>query len=351
MEVIKGVGVNDLYYNGMDLLRSRGLAEDSRNGRVLVMPTPVTSVYEQPTQRVLLDIKRAANPFFHLFESLWMLAGRDDVAALNNYITDFGTRFAEKDGRVHGAYGYRWRRAFGFDQLEAIVLRLRGNPQDRQCVLQMWDCFSENHDGNDDLLGDWKDRPCNTQVYFRVRSRVVGQDGAATGTEKFLDMTITCRSNDIVYGAYGANAVHFSILQEYVAGRVGAQVGVMYQISNNYHAYVDVLGRVGNPALTTYQSLSMKPLSMANDWSTWDEDLHMFMQWQRELVERGVTVPAQGYHNKWFTNTAEPMFLAHYLFKNAFRKEAESMAQLVEAEDWRAAAILWFAIRTSHRSR
>jgi thymidylate synthase len=54
-----------------------------------------------------------------------------------------------------------------------------------------------------------------------------------------LDLTVLCRSNDVVWGAYGANAVHFSVLQEYLAGRIGVDVGVMYQFSNNYHGYVD----------------------------------------------------------------------------------------------------------------
>ena len=45
-----------------------------------------------PCERVLLYPERNANPFFHLYESLWMLAGRNDVAGparyaknMNNY--------------------------------------------------------------------------------------------------------------------------------------------------------------------------------------------------------------------------------------------------------------------------
>jgi hypothetical protein len=75
------------------------------------------------------------------------------------------------------------------------------------------------------------------------------------------------------------------------------------------------------------------------------------MRWQRELVGQGITIPEQGYHNRWFANTAEPMFLAHHLFKSAFKQEAVSMAGLVEAEDWRVAALQWIATRTNHRSR
>jgi hypothetical protein len=49
--------------------------QGSRAGDVLVAPHPVMSVTSIPTERVLFDPARDANPFFHLFESLWMLAG------------------------------------------------------------------------------------------------------------------------------------------------------------------------------------------------------------------------------------------------------------------------------------
>jgi hypothetical protein len=49
--------------------------------KVLVSQTPVVTCYSAPTQRVLFSPMRDANPFFHLMEALWMLAGRDDVAS------------------------------------------------------------------------------------------------------------------------------------------------------------------------------------------------------------------------------------------------------------------------------
>jgi hypothetical protein len=50
-------------------------------------------------------------------------------------------------------------------------------------------------------------------------------------------MTVFCRSNDLIWGAYGANAVHMSILQEYVACGLARPVGHYWQVSNNYHVY------------------------------------------------------------------------------------------------------------------
>lgn len=373
MRVIEGEDVNELYWRGMNMLRSDGVDEDSRVGRVRVIPEGVISYYRRPRQRVLLDYKRAANPFFHLFESLWMLAGRNDIGALNRYITDFGTRFAEPDGTMHGAYGHRWRKALGFDQLDAIVARLKNNPRDRQAVLQMWDARNATDDdpfveaGANDLLGDWKDRPCNTHIYFRLRQEDPrkygidvsnpnpdGSDHAIMGVLDggTLDMLISCRSNDIVYGAYGANAVHFSILHEYMAGRVGATIGRMEQLSYNYHAYLDVLERVGCPDhLETYAGHDITPLPMGKDWSVWDSDLKYFMSWQKTMVEAGVMETGGQYANPWFRTTAEPMFAAHFKWKNAMHKEARKIAETILADDWRFAALRWFDQRSDARSR
>lgn len=353
MRVIEGLDVNELYWRGMHMLRSEGVEQESRVGRVLVMPEPVCSVYKKPRQRVLFDYRRGANPFFHLYESLWMLAGRDDVAALNRFITDFGTRFAEEDGKVHGAYGHRWRRALGFDQLNAIVERLRANPNDRQAVLQMWDATNTDdgdpleHTGCNDLLGNWKDRPCNTHVYFRVRNSTK----SLVDPQPVLDMMISCRSNDIVFGAYGANAVHFSILQEYMAGRIGVDVGRMEQVSFNYHAYLDVLERVGQPSyLETYEGHDVRARRMGLHWDEWDKDLEQFFLWHRELVERG-NDSQRSYANQWFADTARPMFLSHFKFKNAMHGEANKIAATVAADDWRRAALQWFEQRHNARAR
>ena len=83
----------------------------SRYGPVLVHDGPVTTSYDRPAERVIFWAARDANPFFHLFEALWMLQGRDDAA----FVARFAKRmleFAEPDGRVHDAYGRRWRAHF-----------------------------------------------------------------------------------------------------------------------------------------------------------------------------------------------------------------------------------------------
>lgn len=215
---------------GIQLLRDHGEWSSSRAGDVIVLPKPLMTELRQPWQKVLFSPLRNANPYFHLVESVWMLAGDNAVEVLSTMLPRF-RQYAD-GGKVHGAYGRRWlghwgRGGSGLDQLTAVVDRLRANPLDRQCVISMWDPPA-------DLFGDWHDRPCNTHIYLRCHP-IPNFSGSWR-----LDLTVCCRSNDAVWGAHGANAVHFAVLLEYLAGRLGMTMGHMYQLSNNYHAYRDV---------------------------------------------------------------------------------------------------------------
>jgi thymidylate synthase len=229
VKVIRATHVDDALCQGLQHLADAGVIEDSARGPVIVAATPVTTHFVHPMNNASLCPIRDANPFFHLVEALWMLSGQSDARMLDPYIKGFSARVAEEDGYDHGAYGFRWRSSLGFDQLEHIIQMLTNDPTTRQAVLQMWDAGLDSHD----LRGVWKDRPCNTHVYFRI----INTD--------YLDMTVCNRSNDIIWGAYGANAVHFSFLQQYMASRLGLKANSYYQVSNNFHAYVSELNNLG----------------------------------------------------------------------------------------------------------
>src|SRR5688572_28116409 len=219
MKVLEVRNVHHALQVGMPLLADEGIRGTSRNGPVIAVPYPVTTIYHSPLERVLFWPQRDANPFFHLYESLWMLGGRNDLAPLTRYVKTFA-QFSDDGETLWGAYGFRWRKWFGVDQLEEVIQRLRKDPNDRRAVIGMWDPKM-------DLTRAGKDLPCNMMISVQV---VRGR----------LDITVFCRSNDIIWGAYGANAVHFSFLQEYLAVRIGVPVGIYYQVSVNWHAYPQV---------------------------------------------------------------------------------------------------------------
>ena len=199
--------VNDAFSEVWHWLPKVSTTETSRNGPVMVADEPVITEYLCPTERILWNARRDANPVFHLMESLWMIAGADHV----DWLSQFNSRmkeYAESDGRIHGAYGARWHL-----QIPGLIQMLKTKPDTRQAVLQMWDWTR-------DLFGDWKDRPCNTHIYFDRRHDA-------------LNMTVCCRSNDSLWGAYGANAVHFSMLQEFNVGRKSVNL-VIVTIVNRF---------------------------------------------------------------------------------------------------------------------
>lgn len=206
----------------------------SRVGDVLQVSYPFLLTYRNPLQRVLFNNIRDSNPFFHLFESLWMLAGRNNVAPLAYYSSNVA-KVASDDGKTfNGAYGYRWRHPSGIamtyhdavnekDQLPIIIDQLKRKPDSRRAVLSMWNV-------DDDLLkiDVTKDVCCNTHAYFLLRKAADGY---------VLDMTVCNRSNDLIWGMLGANVVHFSFLQEYLAAHIGVGVGHYHQFTNNLHVY------------------------------------------------------------------------------------------------------------------
>jgi hypothetical protein len=320
---------------GVRLLLDHGVEETSRAGPVLVAPWPVTTTYERPWERVLLSPVRDANPFFHLAESLWMLAGRRDAAFLNNFVRDFGERFAEGGGAIHGAYGARWRRDLGLDQLDHVAAVLRRDPSSRQAVIQMWDA-GESHD----LDGAWRDRPCNTHIYLRVR-------------EGRLEMTVCCRSNDIIWGAYGANAVHLSVLQEYLAALVGVPMGTYCQVSNNFHAYLSELDRLrqraglgtlgGLPAALAHTQDVRRPhVPLVRSPAHFDGELRVMLSaWE----DGGTNFETVQVANPWLTTVAWPVLMAHRGWRGRDAQETDLWLSNIQDENWRAACTDWVGRR------
>lgn len=335
MQVLVVNNVTEALGRGIDYLLKDGVEEDSRNGTVLVAPGPVCTVYLNPLQRVLFSPVRDANPFFHLMESLWMLAGRNDIA----WPQLFNQRFKEYSDNGYtawGAYGWRWFDFFGYDQISAVIDELRKNPKSRRCVVSMWNAWVEYAgDEKEDLTADLhvattggKDVPCNTHIYFDIRN-------------DRLNMTVCNRSNDIIWGAYGANAVHMSILQEYMANILGVEVGEYRQFSNNYHAYLDAypraeLARIEVDCHTScqYGLPSASPIKLVEiSAEDWQKDLKWFMDRAK---------PRREYKSRFIDEVAEPMFVAHQMHKNGQTEKAISHLDKNMAEcDWKLACIGW----------
>ncbi len=336
MQVVYSRNINDAFLLGVDLLNRDHVIEESRAGKVYVHPEPVTTVYGKPKERVLFNSERNANPFFHFAEGLWMLTGKNDLKTMEYY----NKRMAEysEDGKIlWGAYGWRWKSYFQFDQLELIIDKIinayNKGINERRLVLQMWD-------PKGDLPSRGPDVPCNTTIYFKMD---VKQDK--------LDMTVCNRSNDIIWGAYGANVVHMSMLHEYVARFSGLEVGKYYQVSNNFHSYVDKF----NPLFeeleardtfdfytlrylidhNPYKIDKVKPFDMASNSiskETWDKELNLLLEGKRSNFEE-----------PFFELVAVPILNSWDFYKRGQVDQAILEIQDCHATDWCRAGLDWLS--------
>jgi thymidylate synthase len=302
--------------------------EQTRNGPALVFPEPVTTTYLRPTERVLFHAGRDANPIFHLMEAIWMLAGRNDVAFLEQFNRTIG-QYSDNGEVFNAAYGHRWRKHFGHDQLIEVINILRADPKSRQAVIQMWD--------DKDLTKQTKDKACNTQVVFSIRG------------DFFLDMTVFNRSNDIWWGAYGANAVHFSVLQEFVATSVGMQVGVYRQISNNLHLYTELYDAkkyVNSPpnahVYDHYSNYLVKPLPLMLDGHyqsfLWDAEEFCTKPFNDKIV----------YRHPFFQGVAVPMATVSAMRRGKVT-DGRGYASKIKAPDWKNATLQWINNREAKK--
>lgn len=346
---IRTTNVNQALAEALITIRDEADKETSRNGDVLVFREPVMTTYDRPTERVLFSPLRDANPFFHFFESLWMLAGRDDVE-FPAYFAGNMRNYSDDGKTFYGAYGARWRNWFGYDQLVLLAKELKERPDTRRAVLAMWDGGNPAHldEGGEwertrdgDLMkaiANGKDVPCNTTAYFD------GRGGK-------LNLTVCCRSNDLWWGAYGANAVHFSVLQEYMAAWVGLPVGEYRQFSNNLHLYTNVVDPIRLSEFAEdaeshdyyEQEPRVKPFPLVNtDIETWNRDLSLFF----ENLDNNPVRPK--FKDVFFTSVVWPMYRA---WRKRKEKEGTGLedARVIGARDWKRAAIQWIERREARK--
>lgn len=328
----------------LQLMEEKAEKQDSRNGFVFVYPLPLITLYEYPLERVLFWAQRDANPFFHFFEALGFLAARVDV----QFYANFAKQIAQysDDGKIlWGNYGVRWREWFDRDQLFWAINRLKKDPNDRRVVISMWDGFKDPQKADD----NGKDTPCNTNIFVNIRNG------------KFC-MQVNCRSNDALFGALGANVVHMSMLQEYLASSIGVPMGWYAQSSFNYHIYNDFyqkmktrVSKLGdcvftptpdpikfNPYVeTSIRWPKVQPYPIMQNSDYWDKELLAFLDEPLELIKA---------KNTFFNDVAVPLYKAHHVYKKGHFDEAGYWAGKCEASDWRVAAAEWLHRRRIEKS-
>jgi thymidylate synthase len=171
---------------------------------------------ERPAERVLTIPGRNNNVFAQIAETLWVMAGRDDLAFLSRYLPR-AVDFSDDGATWRAAYGPRLR-AWGsrVDQLATVKTRIDEDPNTKRAVVSIFD------PGSDHI--ETKDVPCNNWLQF------IHRDGT-------LNLNVAVRANDAIWGFSGINVFEWSVLQELMAKATNNSVGTLSWFVGTLHVY------------------------------------------------------------------------------------------------------------------
>lgn len=190
-----------------------------------------------PRQRWVFSRQPAINPAFAIVELICLINGRNDAEVLNFWNPAL-PRFAGRTNTYQGSYGFRLKTNFGLDQLDSAYCALKGNPDSRQIVLQIWDPLTDFPAECGAPAGP--DIACNICALLKVR------DGR-------LEWTQVVRSNDLFRGV-PYDFVQFSALQEILAGWLGSGLGSYTHFSDSLHVYESDLTEFSYTPVSTESS-------------------------------------------------------------------------------------------------
>ncbi len=214
---------------------------------------------EQPLERYLFLPKRRNNVFAQFAETMWMLAGRNDIAWLSRYLPR-ASDYSDDGQTWHGAYGPRLRRWAGdVDQIDKVRRLLSEDRASRRAVMVLFDPVRDFEDS--------KDIPCNNWLSW------IARDGR-------LHLSVAIRSNDAMWGFSGVNAFEWSILQEVMAYWLGLEIGSATYFATSFHLYDHHFNRAkqigeGFHGLTPYDF----GISRATFQTRWDDFSAKLDQW------------------------------------------------------------------------
>jgi len=165
----------------------------------------------------LLTLRKIPLTMF-VAEQIWFIAGLRKPADFLRQYTKIWDSFTNPGDTVTVAYGYRWRKHFGRDQLGMLIKLLEKEPSSRHGVVSAWDPGTDG-------LGDTKRANVPCPFIFTVNIM-----------DDRLNLHNIVRSNDMMLGN-PADVSGFALLQCILAQRLGVRPGIYTHSISHAHIY------------------------------------------------------------------------------------------------------------------
>lgn len=237
------------------LLRHGYEEVNERTGKVIkaLQTGPVSFSIDLSSGILPLAGNRKLFPATAAAETAWYVSGLQDATLMMSHARVVWEKFVETwpDGSegpfVRNAYGYRWRRHFGRDQLQLAVDTLRKNPTDRRIWISAWDP-SEDGLGSVGQLNV----PCPVGFTFSI------QNGR-------LNSAYMLRSSDVFVGL-PYDVMGHAMLMACVANELNVCLGAMHFTLAHAHLY-EVHYGMALQSLASGLTFSNLPLLMGECWT------------------------------------------------------------------------------------
>lgn len=151
-------------------------------------------------------------------ETAWQFMGTKDPSWIMSKAPKIWGHFIE-DGELKTAYGYRWRKHFGRDQLLSAVSELQANPTNRQLYVSAWDPAVDGLGGEQP-----KNVPC--PVGFSL-----------TTSDGRLHCSMFLRSSDVFVGL-PYDVMGYALTTDALARTVGLVPGALHVTLAHPHYYM-----------------------------------------------------------------------------------------------------------------
>lgn len=248
--VLVGNSLDELLYKGLKELKTTE-ETDSRLGDKTKEILGMNILLNNPKNIWMLNESRKHNIFHQIFESLHVLVGNNKLSHLARFLPnckDFSDNWDGTEGTWRAGYGQRirWFQRDNngpleyyapddyVDQWRNVVNELKVHPNSRRAVIVLWDPMEDGKFPNS------LDYPCNDMIQFLIRNNK-------------LNMIVTQRSSDIIWGYSAINQVEFSLMMQLTASVLGCDLGTYRHQMGSFHIYDRHYERM-NEIINEYES-------------------------------------------------------------------------------------------------
>ncbi|CAI2552817.1 Thymidylate synthase [Apilactobacillus kunkeei] len=294
-------------------------------------------IISHPSERIILLHNRGNNIFALIAETIWVLAGHNDMEYLQRYLpraVDFSD-----DGKIwRAAYGPRLRNWHGVDQFKSVISRIKEDKNTKRAVMSI---FDPEIDYVDSL-----DIPCNNWLHFMNR-------------DNKLNLDVAVRANDAIWGFGGINTFEWSVLLQCMSYWTNDKVGHMNWYTGTIHLYSRHYKKAGNILKNninpkTIYDFDVPTLKFNTPFEKFDIMLENIFNLEKNMRNDKDISKTWTEVNKikddLFRNFSQMLFIYNLFLNNKNNSLIKKYVELMETSDLKIAAIEYFSRKFSDKN-